>query len=168
MTNKLISNTVTPLINDHVSQHLEPRGFTTNCTMIMDNEESQVSVLRLCDPDNDIGTYQFYIDTQGSLVVTDYHDVGIVFGTYNNAEQFKEDFDLPITFNELKGLLSILAANDASAFIGIDSVFIDHPELMLRTGWTDRRIKKEFGIVPKCEIDNVSYYRLNEVLAKEI
>lgn len=57
--------------------------------------------------------------------------------------------------------------NNGYAYIGIDSHFITHEELMKREGWTDRRIKKEFGIMPLDELDRVRYYRLNEVIAKE-
>ncbi|UXI41499.1 hypothetical protein [Enterobacter hormaechei] len=166
MTNHRISNKVTPLVNEYVENHLEPRGFTTSSTMIIDNDEES-STLLLGDVDNDIGTYQFYFDSSRNLIVADYMNRKHVCGVYNDEEEFSKDFDLPITFVEIKDLLQLLTLNSASAYITVDSYFINHWELLARDGWTDRRIKKEFGIVPKCEFDAVSYYRLNEVIQKE-
>ncbi|HFG3705951.1 TPA: hypothetical protein ACGGM7_000286 [Escherichia coli] len=166
MTNHRISNKVTPLVREYVENHLEPRGFTTSSTMIIDNEDHG-STLMLCDPNDDVGTYQFYFDSARNLIVADYLDRGRVCGVYNDEDEFSNDFDLPITFDEIKGLLQLLTVNSGSAYIEVDSKFINHWELLARNDWTDRRIKKEFGIVPKCEFDRVSYYRLNEVIQKE-
>lgn len=166
MPNATISNKVTPLVNTFIEQYLEPRGFTTQTTMIIDNEDEQGSTLMLLDTNDDIGTYQFTYDSRG-LVVANYFDSNVVYGTYKDAKKFEADYDLPIKFGELVGLVNLLSTFYASAYIGIDSKYLDHRELLDRSGWTDRRIKKEFGIVPKCEFDRVSYYRLNEVIQKE-
>ena len=165
--NAAISDKVTPLVNSFIKINLEPRGFTSFTTMIIDNEEGYGSTLMLCDPENDIGTYQFYYDDSRGVVVANYFDSSIVYGTYKDAIQFSTDYDLPITYDEIEGLLHLLYIDGASAYIGIDSMYIEHSELVARDGWTDRRIKKEFGIVPKCKFDRVSYYRLNEVIQKE-
>ncbi|MGX5091015.1 hypothetical protein ACWKXX_07580 [Enterobacter sp. UPMP2061] len=167
MSNAVISEKVTPLVDAFINIHLEPRGFTSSMSCIIDNEEDRQSKLMLCDPADDIGTYQFYYDDMRGVVVANYFDSSIVYGTYKDGKQFEADYDLPITFDEIEGLLHLLYLDNASAYIGIDSKFIDHSELLARDGWTDRRIKTEFGIVPKCELDRVSYYRLNEVIQKE-
>lgn len=167
MTNHRISNKVTPLVDAFIKIHLEPRGFTSSMTCIIDNEEDRISKFMLCDPADDIGTYQFFYDDMRGVVVANYFDSSIEYGAYKDEKQFDKDYDLPITFDEIEGLLHLLYLDKASAYIGIDSKFIDHSELITRDGWTDRRIKEEFGVVPKCEIDCVSYYRLNEVIAKE-
>ena len=167
MSNAAISNKVTPLVNTFIEQYLEPRGYTTSMSCIIDNEEDNISKLMLCDPADDIGTYQFYYNDMRGVVVANYFDSSIVYGEYKDGNQFEADYDLPITFDEIEGLLHLLYLENASAYIGIDSKYIDHSELLSRNGWTDRRIKKEFGIVPKCECDRVSYYRLNEVIEKE-
>lgn len=166
MTNQRIHNKVTPLANEYVEKSLEPKGYTTSSTMIIDNEEHS-STLMLCDPEDDIGTYQFYFDSARNVIVADYLNRDVVFGEYYEEEDFSTDFDLPITLQDIKGLLQLLTLSSASAYVCIDSKFIDHRELLARNDWTDRRIKKEFGIVPKCEFDRVSYYRLNEVIQKE-
>jgi|GEM_PF-6596800 hypothetical protein len=167
MSNAAISNKVIPLVDTFIEEHLEPRGFTTHTTMIIDNDGACGSTLMLCDPGEDIGTYQFFYDDSRGVVVANYFDCSIVHGAYKDATQFNADYDLPITFDEIEGLLHLLYVDGVSAYIGIDSKYIDHSELLTRNGWTDRRIKKEFGIVPKCEFDRVSYYRLNEVIQKE-
>lgn len=169
MSNHQIHSKVSPLVSNYITAHLVPRGYDSFTTCVIDIEDQkQGSTVMLIDPDSDIGTYQYLYDWENSrLVVAHYFDSSVVYGKYKSAEQFTNDFDLPIKFGELVGLLQLLMANQASLYIGIDSKFINHSELLARDGWTDRRIKKEFGIVPKCEFDRVSYYRLNEVIQKE-
>lgn len=169
MSNSQIHSKVSLLVSNFTTTHLVPRGFDSFTTCVIDIEDpKQGSTVKLIDPSSDIGTYQFYHDwTNSSLVVANYFDSSVVYGTYKTAEQFTNDFDLPIKFSELVELVNLLVVNQASLYIGVDSAYIDHTELLSRTGWTDRRIKKEFGIVPKCEFDRISYYRLNEVISKE-
>lgn len=169
MSNHQIHSKVSPLVTNFTTTYLIPRGFDSFSTCVIDIEDpKQGSTVMLIDPGSDIGTYQFVYDwANSSLVVANYFDSSVVYGKYKTAEQFTNDFDLPIKFGELVGLLHLLMSNEASLYIGIDSAYIDHTELLTRDGWTDRRIKKEFGIVPKCEFDRVSYYRLNEVIQKE-
>lgn len=169
MSNHHIHSKVSPLVKNFTTTYLVPRGYDSFTTCVIHIEDpKQGSTVKLIDPDSDIGTYLFFYDwDNSSLVVANYFDSSVVYGTYKTAEQFTNDFDLPIKFGELVGLLHLLVANEASLYIGIDSAYIDHNELLTRDGWTDRRIKKEFGIVPKCEVDRVAYYRLNEVISKE-
>ncbi|EOY0335408.1 TPA: hypothetical protein ACYFBF_005465 [Klebsiella pneumoniae] len=50
-------------------------------------------------------------------------------------------------------------------YIGIDDDMIQHHDLMLRKGWTDRRIKKVFGIKPYEHGER--WYSLIKVLKEE-
>lgn len=167
MNNTQIHSSVSTIVDTYITTNLEPRGFTSSTAQYLDNVENEVTTLRLLDADSEIGTYQFYKQANGDLVVADYFDVGEVYGTYKEGKQFDEDYDLPITFEEINDILDIFITNETHGYIGIDSYYINHMELMKREGWTDRRIKREFGIVPLDEFDSVSYYRLNEVISKE-
>lgn len=167
MSNTRITSIVSPIVDTFITDNLVPRGYTSFITQFLDNDKDEVSTLHLVDVDSDTGTYQFYKEENGTLVVTDYFDAGEVFGTYKSSGKFDEDFDLPVTFKEINGILDIFIANEAHGFVGIDSYYVNHMELMKREGWTDRRIKNDFGVVQRNEFDGVSYYRLNEVISKE-
>ncbi|BEN31418.1 hypothetical protein QZP90_18065 [Serratia marcescens] len=165
MSNARINSILSTLVDSYITNMIEPTGYSTHVTMYIDNEDEE-SKLLLIDPESDTGTYRFY-KKDGALVVTDYFDSDVVYGVYKDEMQFNTDYDLPVSFQHISDLLDIFIENNGYAYIGIDSHFITHEELMKREGWTDRRIKKEFGIMPLDELDRVRYYRLNEVIAKE-
>lgn len=95
------------------------------------------------DKDSNVGTYQFYFNKQGSVVVSDYFDEDKVFGTYGLYEgtKFNQVFDLNINFNNIVYFLSLLQQEKAYMYISIDDDMIQHQDLIMRKGWTDRRIK---------------------------
>lgn len=168
MPNAQITSIVSPLVDDYITNMLEPAGYSCDTGMFFDNVDKQVSTLHLVDPESETGTYQFYKQEDGTLVVANYFDVGNVYGAYKDGLQFDADYDLgPVKYQHLSDLLDVFIFKDANGYIGVDSHFITHDELMKRKGWTDRRIKKEFGVMPINKLDGERYYRLNEVISKE-
>lgn len=167
MSNAQITSIVSPLVENYITNRLEPVGYASHTTMYFDIVGKEVSTLHLVDPESDTGTYQFYKQEDGTLVVANYFNIGTVYGEYKDGLQFDTDYDLPVKYQHLSALLDIFMVHDAKGYIGVDSYFITHDELMKREGWTDRRIKKEFGVMPINELDGERYYRLNEVISKE-
>lgn len=168
MSNAQISRLLTPVFDEYIEHSLHPRGFTSFTSMICNVEDSDddISSLQLCDEDSDIGTYMFY-RKESKIIVADYMDSTVIYGEYTDHQKFDDDYDIPLTLSNIEYFLNILESNKAYCYIGINSLMITHHELMTRKGWNDRRIKKEFGIVPRCEYDGVSYYPLDKVLEKE-
>ncbi|MEN3752519.1 hypothetical protein ABC733_06740 [Mangrovibacter sp. SLW1] len=167
--NHHIHSTVTPLIDAYVSKTLEQEGYTTSMIMICTvDEENRVS-LNYVDDGYDFGTYQFY--KKGDVVfVADYFDADDVLCSYHvnsDFEKFDDDFDLIPGLTHISEMLDILEEHGAYMYVGFDSMYISHSELMHREGWTDRKIKTTFGKIEHHELDKCKFYPLNEVMNTE-
>lgn len=152
-----------------VEQYIQENmiGYMSTSLAAQDIDEDNQSTLYVKDKNSDVGTYQFYFNKQGSVVVSDYFGKNKVFGTYGLYEgtKFNQDFDLNIKFNNIVYFLSLLQQEMAYMYISIDDDMIQHQDLIMRKGWTDRRIKKVFGIKPY-EFGE-RWYSLPEVLKEE-
>lgn len=116
----------------------------------------------------EVGTYQFYIKDD-ELYVADYFDEEYIYSTHSlkDYESFDTQYDVVVTMAEIILILNKLIEHNAYAYMIIEPKMIGHKELMMRTGWNDRRIKKHFGIVPADEHDYEQYYSFVKVLEVE-
>ena len=123
------------------------------------------NIIQWCDKDSDIGTYQFWLDGN-KIVVADYLDEAHVYGQYSRDE-FDLLFDVGLCFDELKFILDVMVEHNAYCFLELDSEYLNHKELMARTGWYDKRITKYFPNVVHDEHDREKYYPLTRILEIE-
>lgn len=169
--NGYISETLSPMFDKVLTKKLPGYAFSSSmfCHAGIDelgDDTGETTCLYWVEPHDDVGTYQFFI-TDGQLVVADYFDKNYVYGTYSNAQEFDAQYDLGADYSLIMIMIEMLSDHKAYAYLSLDSEYIDHRELMSRSGWNDRRIKKHFPNVQLCEIDHVKYYPLNQVLAIE-
>jgi len=164
-TNATVMASVCPKVEQYIKTNMI--GYMSTCLQVLEVDQKHQSKLSLLDVDSDVGTYQFYFNNQGSVVVSDYFDGSKVFGTYGLYEgtKFNKDFDLNVKFNNIVYFLSLLQQEKANMYICIDDDMIQHQDLMMRRGWTDRRIKQVCGTKP-CEFGE-RWYSLLEVLKEE-
>lgn len=167
-TNARVMSIVTPKVEDYIKQNMV--GFMSTCVMVCNvDEEVQRVKLLLTDKDDDVGTYQFYKDEKGNLVVADYFNEDLVFSSYNTMQGsvFNADYDLPVSYNNIMSFLELLENNHAYMFIGIEDDVIQHEDLMVREGWNDRRIKSTFGTIARDDFGD-RWYSLREVMRNEV
>lgn len=163
--NAKVMASVCPKVEEYIKTKMV--GYMSTSLAVQDIDEDNQSTLYVTDKDSDVGTYQFYFNKQGSVVVADYFNENTVYGAYGLYEgtKFNEEYDLNITFNNIVYFLSLLQQEKAFMFISIDDDLIQHQDLIMRKGWTDRRIKQVFGIKPY-EFGE-RWYSLLEVLKEE-
>ncbi|WP_394520909.1 hypothetical protein C1N60_11965 [Pantoea sp. SGAir0184] len=164
-SNATVMASVYPKVEGYIKKNMV--GYMSTSVCVLNTDDENQSKLYLCDKDSDVGTYQFSINEEDSVVVSDYFDEDEVFGTYGLYEgsKFNKDFDLNIKFNNIVYFLSLLQQEKAYMYINIDDDMIQHQNLIMRKGWTDRRIKQVFGIKPY-EFGE-RWYSLLDVLKEE-
>lgn len=163
--NAKVMASVCPKVEQYIKTKMV--GYMSTSIMVSNVDEEKKTKLLVLDKDDDVGTYQFYFNKQGSVVVANYFNENRVYGTYGLYEgtKFNEEYDLNITFNNIVYFLSLLQQEDAYMFIGIDDDMIQHEDLMMRKGWNDRRIKQVFGNKPYEHGER--WYSLLEVIKSE-
>ncbi|KNC14293.1 hypothetical protein AC790_08820 [Pantoea sp. RIT-PI-b] len=146
--NAKVMASVCPKVEEYIKKNMI--GSMSTSVAVQNMDDKNQSKLYLCDKDSDVGTYLFSFNEQGSVQVSDYFEEDIIFGTYGLYEgtKFNKDFDLNVKFNNIVYFLGLLQQEKANMYICIDDDMIQHQDLIMRRGWTDRRIKQVFGIKP--------------------
>lgn len=166
--NARVMSIVTPKVESYINEKMPAYMSTTVMVNDVDEDDERVK-LRLMDKNEDVGTYQFYKDEDGNLVVADYFNEDLIYSTYDATQRtlFDADYSLPVTYNDVMSFLEVLEMENAYMFICIEDALIQHEELMLREGWNDRRIKQIFGYVPRDEFGE-RWYLLKAVTLNEM
>ncbi|WP_417878412.1 hypothetical protein [Vibrio sp.] len=85
--NAKVMASIYPKVGQYIKENMI--GYMSTSLAVQDVNKDTQSKLYVMDNDSDVGTYQFYFNKQGSVVVSDYFDEDKVFGTYGLYEGTK-------------------------------------------------------------------------------